>query len=351
MRSLLRLAAFACAGAIAATACSAAGGERIQASGRTPGATASATASTSPPASPSPAPVDPASVHANELGKVPVIMYHMLLPDPEGPYDITPAAFRAELERLARDGFVPVTARDFATGNIDIPAGKHPVVLTFDDSTTSQLSLTENGKPEPKTAVAILRDVAKDHPGFTPTATFFVSRAPFAEPGGQRVLTWLHEHGFEIGNHTYDHVNLGPLSPAEVREEIGKEVRAIRQVLPGYDVASLSLPMGVHPDRERLALRGSWEGLTYEFTGVYLVGARPAPSPYDTDFDPLNIPRIRTGPATGPGGDYQSGHYLNEFEKDPSGWYTSDGNPKTISFPKEAAGELDGKYAGRANPY
>src|SRR5690606_25844681 len=82
---------------------------------------------------PAPAPVDPAQVQANELGRIPVLMYHRIVPTTESVYDRTPDDFRAELERLAREDYVPITTAELAAGRIDIPAGKHPVVLTFDD--------------------------------------------------------------------------------------------------------------------------------------------------------------------------------------------------------------------------
>jgi peptidoglycan/xylan/chitin deacetylase (PgdA/CDA1 family) len=60
-------------------------------------------------------------------------MYHRIVAAPQSVYDRTPAQFRAELDRLAAEDYVPVTAKEVATRAIDIPAGKHPVVLTFDD--------------------------------------------------------------------------------------------------------------------------------------------------------------------------------------------------------------------------
>src|SRR5688500_2754639 len=182
------------------------------------------------PAAPTPsAPVtpSPADVGANELGRVPVIMYHQLKDHPKGVYDITPARFPAGRERLAGEGYVPITAADYAAGQIDIPAGKHPVVLTFDDSTRSQLTLTAAGEPKPGTAAAILLEVAARHPGFTPTATFFVNKAPFAEPGGRRHLGWLHDHGFEVGNHTLDHLPMRGLRAEQVRRQIAADTAMI----------------------------------------------------------------------------------------------------------------------------
>jgi hypothetical protein len=117
---------------------------------------------------PAPAPVDPAQVQANELGRIPVLMYHRIITTPVSVYDRTPDDFRAELERLARENYVPVTTAEMAAGRIDIPAGAHPVVLTFDDGDPTQITLGPDGKPAPNSAVRILLDVAAAHPGFRP---------------------------------------------------------------------------------------------------------------------------------------------------------------------------------------
>ena len=53
--------------------------------------------------------------------------------------NLVPEDFKNELVRMHKDGFVPVTFRDMIAGNIDIPAGKHPVVMTFDDSSPGHM--------------------------------------------------------------------------------------------------------------------------------------------------------------------------------------------------------------------
>src|SRR5690606_25521735 len=122
-----------------------------------------------------------ARVKANELGQIPVLMYHRIIDKPQTTDDRTPAQFRAELERLAKENYVPITAAELVTGKINIPAGKHPVVLTFDDSSPSQLTLDAMGTPKANTAVAILREVAAAHQGFRPVATFYITRDMFGK--------------------------------------------------------------------------------------------------------------------------------------------------------------------------
>lgn len=304
-----------------------------------------------PVAEPVPEPVDPAEVQANELGQVPVLMYHQLIEDPKGIYDRTRADFRAELERLAEEGYVPVTAVDYASGNIDIPAGAHPVVLTFDDATTNQLTLGPDGEPLPDTAIGILLDVAKEHPGFTPVATMYVNIDPFAEAGGKGVLTWLHENGFEIGNHTLTHGMLRDLDAAGVQEELAANVEAIQAAVPDAEVRTMALPLGVSANDMSLVLAGESGGTSYENIGVMLVGSNPAPSPFAASFDPAGIPRMRSQGTEGPDAEWGSTKWLDDLAEDPSRRYTSDGNPGTISFPAERADLLAPAHAELANPY
>ncbi|WP_199740304.1 polysaccharide deacetylase family protein [Saccharopolyspora rhizosphaerae] len=291
-----------------------------------------------PPAAPPapPPPPDPASVGANELGDVPVLMYHRITPTPTSVYDRTPVDFRAELERLAREDYVPVTATEYAAGKIDIPAGKHPVVLTFDDGSASQFTVDGAGNPPPESAIGILLSVAEANPGFRPVATMYVFNPPFEEPTGRRSLTWLHHNGFEIGNHTLNHPNLGKVSSEEAQREIAGMQRVITDAVPGLQVDSIALPLGMHPDDEQLATDGSADGVTYHHTSVMLVGSNPAPSPLTSDFDPANIPRIRSQGPDGEDANYGSTAWLDKLAADPASRYTSDGDPATTSAPHGA---------------
>jgi peptidoglycan/xylan/chitin deacetylase (PgdA/CDA1 family) len=295
---------------------------------------------------PAPA-VRPADVGANELGVVPVLMYHRIVAKPSSVYDRTPADFRAELERLARTDYVPITTADFVSGKIDVPAGKHPVVLTFDDGDPSAFALGKDGQPAEGTAVRILQEVAAAHPGFRPVASFYVNADPFGGgSAGQEGLAWLHEHGFEIGNHTYGHTNLSSASDSEARQDIARGDQAIRQALPGYRPTTLALPFGAQSGTEGLVLRGTG----YDYAGALLVGANPAPSPYSVDFDPEAVPRIRSQGADGEGAKYGSTVWLDELEADPGIRYTSDGDPEVISYP-EGTGSPAERFAARAVAY
>jgi len=187
-------------------------------------------------------------------------------------------------------------------GRIAVPAGKTPVVMTFDDSTKEQLAWDDQKRPKPNTAIAIMLEFAKQNPGFEPAGTFYVNRDPFAgDPRGAEMLRWLHANGFEIGNHTYD--------------------------------------------------QGSWNGMSYRHRGVMLVGAEPAPSPFTKAFKPVGIPRIRTSPPDARDPLMGSTYWLDDLKANPGKRYVSDGNPDTISFPRDRADALAPRFRPRANPY
>ncbi|CAM4068491.1 polysaccharide deacetylase family protein [Kibdelosporangium persicum] len=290
-------------------------------------------------------------VAANELGDVPVLMYHRIIENPVSVYDRTAADFRAELERLAKERYVPVTTADYAAGKIDIPAGTHPVVLTFDDGDPTQFSLTPEGKPAPGTAVAIMLEVAGRHPGFRPVASFYVNGDPFGDPGGRKTLPWLRDHGMEIGNHTLTHANLRKAGADGAQRDISRGDQAIRQAAPGVEPATIALPFGIHPSDPALAASGGSDGLTYRYRGVLLVGANPAPSPYSTRFDPLRIPRIRSQAGSGKEAQFGSTVWLDKLAANADGRYTSDGAPDRIAYPRAAGQSVQAAYQDRAEPY
>lgn len=274
--------------------------------------------------------MNPADVDANELGSIPVLMYHRLIAVPTSVYDRTPGDFRAELERLAREGYVPITTAELAAGRIDIPAGAHPVVLTFDDGDPTTLTLGPDGAPAPGTAVQILREVAAANPGFRPVASMYVNAAPYGGgEAGNRALRWLHENGFEIGNHTFGHVNLRSASAAKAQQDIAKGDAFIREAVPGAEPETLALPFGARPREATLPVRGPG----YDYTAALLVGANPAPSPFSADFQAHAVPRIRSQGTGGEEAAFGSTAWLDKLAANPRGRYTSDGNPAVISYP------------------
>jgi peptidoglycan/xylan/chitin deacetylase (PgdA/CDA1 family) len=173
----------------------------------------------------------------------------------------------------------------------------------------------------------------------------YINQMPFGRPDATKELRWLVEHGWEVGNHTYGHDNLSQLSPAAVQETIAEEHRLIETAVPGYAVSTLALPFGAMPERPELARRGSSGGVKYDYQGVMLVGANPAPSPFAADWDPYNIPRIRSWHGKT---DHDEDYWMPKLADIR---YVSDGDPSRISFPRAEEGNVSEAFAARAVAY
>ena len=303
------------------------------------------------PATTAPEPPDPRAVKANELGVIPVLMHHRLTTKVESEFDMTPAWFRAELERLHREGYYPVTTLEVARGDLGhVPAGRSPVVLTFDDSSVGQLHYT-GGRIAHDSAVGMLLDFAREHPDFPAVASFYLNRDPFNLGDPHRALGDLHRLGFEIGNHTYDHVPLGGLSAARVQHQLGALAAMVTRAVPGVAPRTMALPLGVEPSHPKLVRHGSSAGTTYTNEAVLLVGANPAPSPFHRDWKPGAVPRIRSSSFAGGKGEFLSTWWLNQITRGTVTRYVSAGNPGHVTFPKKYADRLAPHLRDRAIAY
>lgn len=250
---------------------------------------------------------------AASTGKVPVLMVH-LVADTDAMWTITRARFRHTLETLYAHDYRPITVAQLIDRRIDVPAGKRPVVFTFDDASASQFRYIEkNGKLEidPESAVGIWLAFSQKHPDWKPRATFCLLSG--AEAGrsffgnkdieGQktewrfRKLQFLHERGFELCNHTLWHAKLSKYPDAFVQEQIARGQLAIDSAVPGYKVRTFALPLGLWPKNRTLAQRGEWKDpksgavTRYDHDAILEVAGGPSVSPFDSAFNARAIKR------------------------------------------------------------
>lgn len=255
-----------------------------------------------------------------------VLEYHHI-GFPEDRWQRTPDNFRADLEYLWANGYYPVNLADFASGQMDVPAGKSPVVLTFDDSTISQFRYLDDGLIDPDCAVGILAAFHNAHPDDWPLrATFFVlPNVAFAQEGlGQRKLQELALWGMEVGSHTVTHADLSKEPVDKVRWELAESERLLEGMIPGYEVRSLSLPYGGYPADIGLLAGGEFDGVAYDYRAAVKVGWGPNVSPYDASFDPYLINRIQVIPE-------ERERWFGHFEQHPEKRFVSDGDPGKIA--------------------
>jgi peptidoglycan/xylan/chitin deacetylase (PgdA/CDA1 family) len=154
----------------------------------------------------------------------------------------------------------------------------------------------------------------------------------------------------EIGAHTLTHADLKSLSDAGVQAEIAKGLKVITDAVPGVQVTTMALPFGVRPRNKALAAKGSSGGISYDFAGVMAVGSNPAPSPFSAKFNPMYVPRIRSGLRTGDQA-FTATDWLPQLFSGKVTAYVSDGDPDHVSFPKAAEARLSPRFASLARPY
>ena len=278
----------------------------------------------------------------NELGRVMILEYHKI-DTPEARWTRTPDNFRRDLQRLWERGYRLVALNDYLDGKITLPAGTTPLILTLDDSSPGQFRYIQRGSDwviDPECGIGILEAFAREHPGFGHAATFYV--LPGANPPNRlfnqpelatRKLQYLASQGYEIGNHSLWHAELGRYSEAVVREQLAGAQEWVQRHVPGYRFRTLALPLGSYPKELGWALSGEAKGMTYKHDAILMVAGGAAPSPYARNFDPNRLPRIQ---AVGTDLDY----WITYFDRNPGERYVSDGDPATITVASGSTGKV-----------
>lgn len=299
--------------------------------------------------------VDP-ELPPNELGKVMVLMYHVITPlSPTASKSViewtrTPDDFRKDLELLYEKNYYLVNLVDLVNG-LEVPRGKTPVVLTFDDAAKGQFSQNE-GKWDPDCAVGMIQTMYEQHPDFGRAGSFYLNPSA-TQSDSPKLTVWssmlkeMVDMGFELGNHTVTHPKLKSLSQAGVAKEIAGVQTWIDQNIPGYQMQTLAMPFGIYPQNAEWAANGESGGVKYRNVALLEVGANPAPSPYSMKFNPLHIPRVRAGKYLVEGawtGDYFYDE-LAKFDRNPETRFVSDGDPNTVTVPENRKAELRGDLA------
>ena len=275
----------------------------------------------------------------NELGRVMILEYHKI-DNPEGRWTRTPDNFRRDLQRLWERGYRLVALNDYLDGKIALPAGTSPLILTFDDSSPGQFRYIQRGNDgqrgadwviDPECGIGILEAFARTHPGFGRAATFYV--LPGANPPNRlfnqpdlatRKLQYLASQGYEIGNHSLWHAELGRYAEPVVREQLAGAQEWVQRHVPGYRFRSLALPMGSYPKELAWATAGQAKAGAYKHDAILMVAGGAAPSPHARSFDPYRLPRIQAV-------ERDLDYWITYFDRNPGERYVSDGDAATIT--------------------
>lgn len=251
----------------------------------------------------------------DEAGHIPVMMYHGIHNlkdsdtaytggniDLEG-YQRTAESFRRDLEFYYQKGYRMIRLEDYIHGKIDVPLGKSPIVLTFDDGLKNNITVTgldQNGNIviDPNSAVGILEEFKAKYSDFQVTATFFVNGGLFGQPEyDEKILVWLVEHGYDVGNHTKTHVNFTKVDSNRSMEEVGYVYQELEKIIPGKYVNIVALPFGTPYESKHanfpFILSGTYNGISYTTESTLRVGWESDYSPFLKEFNPQFIKRIR----------------------------------------------------------
>ncbi len=310
----------------------------------------------------------------NELNSVPILMYHRIYGmknsetqykggnvDKDG-YNRTSEAFEADLRSFYEQGYRMMRLTDFVDGKIDVPFGYSPLILTFDDGIRDVVieGWNDDGSPkfDPGCAIAILEKIKAEFPDYNVTATFFLNYKLFcnSEEDDKKILKWMVDNGYDIGNHTYDHVKLGGMKGDAIEKQVGSMYKLLDSIIPGQYVNIVALPYGSpekisedNADYKKI-LEGSYEGFNYTTKATLLCAWTRSYSPFVRDYNKTAIRRIRAYDNGGVYWDIEDNFkQLNNGKR-----YISDGDPDTIVYPSEdnASGTwLKETYGHIAIPY
>jgi hypothetical protein len=308
-----------------------------------------------------------AQYQPNELGAIPVLEYHVFTTDSdeEAQFTRTIDDFRSDLEWLYENGFYVVPMKDVVQNQIAAPAGKKPVVLTFDDSTAGQFRFLfgENDSVtiDPDSAVGVMETFYAEHPDFGRGGFFGVLpkdslcfawqlEVPEEDQYGYcgQKLTWLLDNGYEIGNHTLNHTDLLDLDDDKFQEEVGGAIDALQAYDSRIEANILVMPFGNYPDsetrqnqREWLRNGFTWNGKDYRIIACLMVGSNPTESPNSTEFDSMWIARIQAFDDDAGVKDSEGNpettieDWFDLFADDPGRLFVSDGDPNIVTVPED----------------
>lgn len=298
--------------------------------------------------------IDYESYHVNELGNVPIMMYHGIWNmldeethykggnvDKDG-YQRTTESFIRDLEFYYKEGYRMIRLADYVEGKIEVEVGKSPIILTFDDG-KHNIDVTKDEFGElvidPNCAVGILEAMKEKYPDYHVTATFFLNETLFQSEWNEEIINWLIDHGYDIGNHSISHPDFSKITKEEASKQIGQLYFLLDSIIPKKYVSIVALPFGSPYKKEHVnfpyILNSSYQEKDYYTSAVLRVGWEANVSPFSKSFDPTFLKRIRAYDCDGKEFDIQMNFKLLEKNR-----FISDGNVSMITVPKNLENEL-----------
>ena len=251
----------------------------------------------------------------NEVGRIPILMYHSVGDAPlKGSMarfnklglSISADLFRSNLEAMYKAGFYPVNVRDIFMNRLDIPKGKTPVALTFDDARASQFRYLKNGQIDPNCVVGILEAFHKKHGAEWPQrASFYVLPAskynpvPFGQAGKDtQKFKFLTGAGYEIANHSTSHRMFSKLDNKTLQWEMTFCKKYVTDRDKQATMDTMALPYGSTPrTHEGYQVLMGGPKMAYQNKCILLASGDASYSPYDKRLNVLRVMRVGSEPG------------------------------------------------------
>ena len=261
-------------------------------------------------------------------------------------YNRTSKAFKEDLEFYYQKGYRMVRLIDYVNGNIDIPLGTSPIVLTFDDGNANNFQVigrNEDGslKFDPNSAIGILESFKEKYSDASVTATFFLNSGLCNQPEyNEEIIKWLVDNGYDVGNHTTNHANFSSISVSKTKEVLGAMYQKLESIIKDKYVKIVAHPFRSpykksHSNYEHI-LSGEYNGYSYQTEAALRVGWESELSPFDKEFDKTFLKRCRAYDNNGKEFDIEMNFKLLEKYR-----FISDGDKDTIVIPKDYEKDLN----------
>ncbi len=254
-----------------------------------------------------------------EEPRLPILNYHQF--SPESAKFSTAMKTRlpdlqTHLQSLYDSGYSLVSLEDWLKGDLRVPEGRRPLIITMDDLFyNNQLTLTEGGDPDPSTGIGVMWEFSQAHPDFGFQLALFATLGdklyanpefPTWEDKLGEAIAWGFDHGAITYNHFYTHPHLDQIELRHIVWNARKNDEYLRSLLEQVGrediIPSLSnifaLPYSVWPTStmgiQLLLAYENPEGLPLQavMESDFISRAKFLPPPYAADFDPWHILRI-----------------------------------------------------------
>lgn len=197
------------------------------------------------------------------LARVPVIMYHDILPEKKVFFDVTPEEFEQRLQLIKQKGLTPISMDQLVTHlRTGLPLPAKPILLTFDDGYSGHYDYV----------YPLLKK-------YSYPALFAIYTAKVGKHMGRSSLTWeqLREMAKDplitISSHSVNHKVMAGLTPGELAIETQESKRLLETEL-GVPVRYFTYPEGKYDAQavEAVKQAGYAAGLTMDDNDERLAG-------------------------------------------------------------------------------